>query len=159
MRRFRILTLLLFVLALSAGASAQEQVKLYDPSLDGMKQLQDAVKKAKSENKHVFVQFGGNWCSWCIKFDAFCKADEEIMKVINDNYITIKVNQSTENKNEAVMKLLENPGRFGYPVFIIVDGNGKRLHTQDSALLEEGNGYSKTKILSFLKGWSPAALK
>jgi thioredoxin-related protein len=159
MKQFRIFTLVLFVLALSATVTAQEQAKLYDPTLDGMKQLQDAVKKAKSENKHVFVQFGGNWCSWCIKFDAFCKADEEIMKVINDNFVTIKVNQSPENRNEAVMKLLENPGRFGYPVFIIVDGNGKRLHTQDSALLEEGNGYSKTKILSFLKGWSPAALK
>ena len=78
MKQFRILTLVLFVIALSATATAQEQAKLYDPTLDGMKQLQDAVKKAKSENKHVFVQFGGNWCSWCIKFDAFCKADEEI---------------------------------------------------------------------------------
>jgi hypothetical protein len=49
------------------------------------------------------------------------------------------------------MKHLENPGRFGYPVFIIVDGNGKRLHTQDSALLEEGDGYSKKKIFRFLR--------
>lgn len=159
MKQFRIITLVLFVLAFGAGATAQEQTKLYDPTLDGMKQLQDAVKKAKSENKHVFVQFGGNWCVWCIRFDAFCKADPEISKVINDNYITIKVNWSPENRNEVVMKHLENPGRFAYPVFIIVDGNGKRLHTQDSALLEEGDGYSKTKILSFLKGWSPAALK
>jgi thiol:disulfide interchange protein len=148
----------LYLLA-TTQVSGQNQVKLYDPSLDGMKQIQDAVKKAKSENKHVFVQLGGNWCIWCIRFDAFCKADPEIMKVINDNYITIKVNHSPENKNEAADNYLDKPGRFGYPVFVIVDGNGKRLHTQDSALLEEGEGYSKKKIISFLKGWNVAAIK
>jgi thiol:disulfide interchange protein len=159
MRKTRLFIAIVVLLISGAFATAQQTVKLYDDKLDGMKQLQDAVKKAKSENKHVFVQFGGNWCVWCIKFDAFCKADEEITKFISDNFVTIKVNWSPENKNEPVMKHLENPGRFGYPVFIIVDGNGKRLHTQDSALLEEGDGYSKKKILSFLKGWSPAALK
>jgi hypothetical protein len=47
MKQFRIFTLVLFVLALSATVTAQEQAKLYDPSLDGMKQIQDAVKEGK----------------------------------------------------------------------------------------------------------------
>ncbi|MBE0673225.1 MAG: thioredoxin, partial [Bacteroidales bacterium] len=52
-----------------------------------------------------------------------------------------------------------NPGRFGYPVFVIMDGDGKRLHIQDSALLEEGSGYSKAKVVSFFKGWTVEAVK
>ena len=32
----------------------------------------------QGRNKHVLIQYGGNWCSWCIKFDAFCKADTAI---------------------------------------------------------------------------------
>ena len=56
------------------------------------------------------------------------------------------------------MKRLENPGRFGYPVFVILDANGKRIHTQDSGLLEEDKGYSKRKVSTFLKGWAPSAL-
>jgi hypothetical protein len=50
------------------------------------------------------------------------------------------------------------PQRFGFPVFIILDENGNRIHTQNSAYLEEGKGYSKDKIAEFFEAWSPAAL-
>ena len=156
----RILTsfaLLIFIFSL---AVAQEQAKLYDPSLDGMKQVNEALAMAKSQNKHVFFQIGGNWCPWCIKFDAFCKGDADIVKLMNDNYITVKLNYSPENKNEEATRFIGGkPERFGYPVFVIVDGNGKRIHIQDSSLLEEGSGYSKGKVVSFFKGWTAEAVK
>jgi len=44
------------------SASGQtEKPKLYDPMADAKKEIADAVKKAKAENKHVFIQVGGNW--------------------------------------------------------------------------------------------------
>lgn len=143
-----------------SGGQAMGQVKIYNPELDGMKQLNEAIAKAKAANKHVFVQIGGNWCVWCIKFDAFCKEDAEITKLINDNYITIKLNFSPENRNEEATRFIGgNPGRFGYPVFVILGTDGKRIHTQDSALLEQGDGYGKAKVVSFLKGWTVEAIK
>lgn len=48
--------------------------------------------------------------------------------------------------------------RFGFPVFIIFDGNGKVLHIQDSALLEEGNGYNQMKVMGFFKNWTASAI-
>jgi thioredoxin-related protein len=123
-----------------------------------MKQIKEAVSKAKSQGKHVLIQYGGNWCSWCIKFDAFCKADTSIMKVINSSFVPVKLNYSPENKNEAANAYLENPMRFGFPVFIIVDGNGKVLHIQDSALLEEGKGYNQLKVLGFFRNWTASAI-
>jgi hypothetical protein len=42
------------------------------------------------------------------------------------------------------MAFLGNPQRFGFPVFVIIDGDGNVLHTQDSALLEQGKGTIKT---------------
>jgi thioredoxin-related protein len=136
----------------------QTEKKLYDPSLDGMKQINEAIAKAKSSGKHVLVQYGGNWCPWCIKFDAFCKADADISKVINDNYIAVKLNYSPENKNDAANVYLGNPTRFGFPVFIIIDGNGKVLHIQDSALLEAGQGYDQKKVIGFMSKWTAAAV-
>jgi hypothetical protein len=41
----------------------------------------------------------------------------------------------------------------------VLDANGNRLNTQDSSLLEKGNGYDKDKVKSFLENWSPLALK
>jgi thioredoxin-related protein len=135
-----------------------EQVKLYDPTLDGMKQIKDAVALAKKASKHVLIQYGGNWCSWCILFDGYCKADTAITKMISDNYIPVKLNYSPENKNDAANEYMGNPTRFGFPVFIIIDGNGKVLHIQDSGLLEEGKGYNKQKVTGFFRNWTAAAI-
>jgi hypothetical protein len=77
---------------------------------------------------------------------------------MDKNYITIKVNYSKENRNFEALKKLDYPQRFGFPVFVILDADGKRIHTQSSAYLEEGEGYSKKKILDFLTQWSPEAL-
>ena len=136
----------------------QEVKKLYDPSIDGMNQIKEAIASAKANGKHVLIQYGGNWCSWCIKFDGFCKADAEISKLISDNYIPVKLNYSPENKNDESNLFLGNPTRFGFPVFIIVDGKGKILHIQDSALLEDGAGYDQKKVFSFFRNWTSSAL-
>ncbi len=150
--------LIMILSAIFGIAFGQEANKLYDPSLEGMKQIKEATTAAKSAGKHVLIQYGGNWCGWCIKFDAFSKADPEISKVIADSYVPVKLNYSPENYNDAANVYLGNPARFGFPVFIILDGNGKVLHIQDSALLEEGEGYSQKKVLGFFRNWAPAAL-
>ena len=150
--------ILLAILFSFTAVSAQETKKLYDPTLDGMKQIKDAVALAAKEGKHVLIQFGGNWCSWCIKFDAFCKADTSITKIIGTNYIPVKLSFDQTNKNDEANAYLGNPTRFGFPVFIILDGKGKVIHIQDSSLLEESSGYSKQKVSGFFSQWTPAAI-
>jgi len=150
------IVLILFLICQSG--SAQTEKKLYDPALDGMKQLKEAISKAGISGKHVLVQYGGNWCPWCIKFDAFCKADTEISKVIAEYYVPVKLNYSPENKNDASNEYLGNPSRFGFPVFVIIDGKGKVLHIQDSALLESGQGYDQKKVLGFFSNWTPSSI-
>jgi len=137
---------------------AQEAKKLYDPTIDGMKQINEAIAKAKVQGKHVLIQYGGNWCGWCVKFDAFCKADTVISKIVTDNYIPVKLNYSPENRNDAANIFLGNPTRFGFPVFIILDAKGKPIHIQDSGLLEEGAGYNKKKVMGFFGNWTAIAV-
>lgn len=62
-------------------------------------------------------------------------------------------------KAEQLMKRLNNPQRFGFPVFVVLDETGKVLHIQDSSFLEEGKGYNEEKVLRFLKSWTPQAVK
>ena len=137
---------------------SQEVTKIYDPSLDGMKQIKEAAASARVSGKHVLIQYGGNWCPWCIKFDGYSKSDPEISKLITDNYIPVKLNYSPENKNDAANVYLGNPTRFGFPVFIILDGAGKILHIQDSGLLEDGAGYNQKKVTGFLRNWTASAI-
>jgi len=148
---------LVVLLTSFSSLRAQAKVEIYDPGLDGLIQIKEAVKKASSSGKHVLIQVGGNWCGWCILFHNYCNEEQEVKDILEEQYVLVKLNYSPENRNEEAMKLLENPGRFGYPVFVILDGDGRRLHTQDSGLLEEGKGYDKRKVMGFLRGWAPGA--
>jgi hypothetical protein len=38
-----------------------EKPKPYNPMADAKEDIAQALKKAKAENKHVFIQVGGNW--------------------------------------------------------------------------------------------------
>ena len=60
---------------------------------------------------------------------------------------------------EAMLKRLGNPSRFGYPVFVVLNSKGDVLHIQDSSFLEEGQGYSKDKVIRFFKNWTPQAVE
>jgi thioredoxin-related protein len=142
----------------SYAQEKKESVKIYNPEANAREDINQAINKAKAESKHVFIQVGGNWCSWCIRFHAYINEDPDIKKLIEDNYVFTLVNWSPENRNTELMTEYRNPGRLGFPVFLILDGNGQLIHTQDSGLLEEGQGYNKAKVMAFFKNWTVKAL-
>lgn len=142
-----------------AVSSFAQETKLYNPAADAEKDIAAAIKKAKAENKYVLLQGGGNWCSWCIEFARFCKADPKIDSVINASFVWYHLNWSKENENKKVFAKYGYPQRFGFPVFIILDGNGNRINTQNSEYLENGKkSYDQHKVQTFLEMWSPRAL-
>jgi len=163
MKRF---SLILFAfLAITTVSVAQEKpevkkdaVKIYNPNANARADIDAAVARAKKGKKHVFVQVGGNWCSWCIAFHHLVDSTPALKTYLNTNYETVLVNYSQENKNEAVLASLNYPGRFGFPVFVILDGTGKVLHIENSAYLEEGKGHSAKKVTEFLQNWTYAAV-
>ena len=165
----KLLTLTLVMMLLPFLAGAQEGLKkVYDGNIDQMAQIDQAVKQARAEGKFVVCQVGGNWCPWCLRFADFITKDAEINKLVGDNFVYIHVDYSPKEfkndparkeRSEKMMKRLGNPGRFGYPVFVVLDEKGKVIHTQDSSFLEEGQGYDKAKVIRFFKNWTPSAVK
>ena len=149
-------TLILFSFT---GWAQQAPQKLYDPKADAASDIEMAIKKAGAENKFVLLQAGGNWCGWCIEFARFCKADPAIDSVIKSSFVWYHLNWSKENENKKIFAKYGYPQRFGFPVFIILNGNGEKVHTQTSEYLEDGKkSYDKNKVQSFLEMWSPRAL-
>ena len=141
--------------------------KVYNEEINPIEQIDQAVAKAKTEGKFVVCQVGGNWCPWCLKFADFIANDTAISKVIDENFEYIHVNYNPRKsqgpeqveQGKALMKRLDNAGRFGFPVFVILDEEGKILHIQNSSFLEEGEGYNQEKVLRFFKNWTPSAVK
>ncbi len=133
--------------------------KLYNPDANAAKDIEAAIKKAKAEKKYVLLQGGGNWCGWCIEFARFSKADPKIDSVINASFVWYHLNYSKENENKAIFAKYGYAQRFGFPVFIILNEKGQRIHTQNSEYLEDGKkSYDQKKVQAFLEMWSPKAL-
>ncbi len=149
---------ILIILGMSTQVNAQEKAAICHPERNAFEQVKQAEITAKKEGKHVFLIIGGNWCRWCRMFDTFSKAELSVDSAFNVNYVVEHINYSKENKNDSLMQLLEFPQRFGFPVFVIIDTNGKRLHTQSTGYLEQGEGYDKEKVIEFLNQWTPEAM-
>ena len=159
---------ILLVMSVLNGPDAIAQVKkVYDEEINTLEQVDAAVAKAGAEGKFVICQVGGNWCPWCLRFADFITKDAEIAQFVDRNFVYIHVNYSprrTDSEEKVkitarTMERLGNPGRFGYPVLVVLDGDGKVIHIQDTSFLEEGEGYDKAKVMRFFKGWTPEAVK
>lgn len=146
------------LLFFSMQATSTDTTKLYHPYANAAEDVKAAVAKAKKEKKHVLIQVGGNWCVWCYRFNAFVQTDTTLKRLADDNFVIYHLNYSPENKNGSYLKKLGFPQRFGFPVLVVLDANGNRIHTQDSGLLEKGNGYDKDKVKAFFANWSPTAI-
>jgi thioredoxin-related protein len=154
---FILATFIFSCAALLTQAQTVEK-NIYDPKADAHSDLALAIKKAKAENKFVLIQAGGNWCRWCIEFNRFTHVQNAIDSMLNKSFIIYHLNYSPENTNAKEFASLGFPQRFGFPVFIILDGNGNRIHTQNSEYLEQGNSYNKQKVYDFLSEWTPESL-
>lgn len=161
-----LVTLSAVLLALTANAQTGLK-KVYMENINPLEQIDQAIVKAGTEGKFVVCQVGGNWCPWCLRFADFIANDTTISRVIKENFEYIHVNYNPRKSGSeaqrlqavALMKRLDNCGRFGFPVFVVLDEKGKVIHIQDSSFLEEGQGYNREKVLRFFKNWTPNAVK
>ncbi|MFC2107417.1 thioredoxin family protein [Bacteroidota bacterium] len=154
----KLLPIILLITATIVNAQEEKKILYYDINADGMEQLDDAVSQAAKENKNIMLVIGGDWCPWCRRLNKYINDSTEVKKFIQDNYVYVKINYSKENKNLPLMKRLELPQRFGFPVIVILDKYGERIHTQDSGLLEKNKSYDPRKLYGFLRNWTISAM-
>jgi thioredoxin-related protein len=133
--------------------------KLYKPEEKAEQEIDKVIKQAKAEGKHVLIQIGGNWCIWCARFHQFITNDTKIDSIIRAAYIVYHMNYSPENYNAKLLAKYGYPQRFGFPVFLVLNAEGKLIHTQNSWYLEDGKkSYDRDKVIAFLTDWSQSAL-
>ncbi|MFA4828757.1 MAG: thioredoxin domain-containing protein [Thermodesulfovibrionales bacterium] len=54
---------------------------------------EDAFDRARLEDKPVFLSSGAIWCHWCHVMAKECFENEEIIKLLNENFINIKLDR------------------------------------------------------------------
>lgn len=154
-----LLPILILILAQGYAMSQPEgREPLYFPDASVENQLEEAMGIAAEEGKHILVQVGGNWCVWCYRFHDFVEGDSSLSALLDAEYVSLHVNYSKENMNKEWLAEWGYPQRFGFPVFIILDAEGQRLHTQNSAYLEAEKSYDSKAVQAFFQHWTTTAL-
>jgi len=156
-----ILALCVFCVPTILQAGPRGRLKLpsiYDKTANGTKQIADALKIAKRDNKRVLLQFGADWCIWCHKLHDLFKTDPLVAKKLASEYVWVLIDVDDVNgkkHNEDVDVRYGRPTRFGLPTLVVLDADGKQLTTQNTEPWEVGDHHNPFKVLSFLKEWAP----
>ncbi len=160
---------LLSLALLPAGASDEPKTtkpkdkaalpKVYDENADAKADVDKALALAKKDNQRVIIQWGGNWCSWCILLNDRFKSDRTLAKELLYEYRVVHVDIGHMDKNRDLAKRFEAGFNGGVPFLTILDADGKVLKNQRTDVFEtknadgkEGkNGHDPLKLLAFLK--------
>lgn len=84
--------LFLTTITFTRGNAQNALKKVYDESINPIIQIDEALSKAKAENKFVVCQVGGNWCPWCLRFADFVEKDTAVHQIVSDNFIYAHIN-------------------------------------------------------------------
>ena len=93
----------------------------YNP-VDWYPWSEEAFAKAKEEDKPIFLSIGYSTCHWCHVMERESFEDEEVAKVLNDNYISIKVDREERpDLDHLYMTFCQVlTGQGGWPLTIIM---------------------------------------
>ena len=117
-------------------AKVEQATKFYDLTLE------EAIEKAKKEDKYVFVSFYTKTCAPCKKMKATVLATSECGEYINEHFIPIMIDGEDEGIGTEIAKKYEV---YIFPTHMILLPNG----TKEGEVL--GAEYDVNKFLGMLK--------
>lgn len=147
-----------------AEPAKEKRPKVYDEAADAKQQIAAALAKAKRDNQRVLIQWGGNWCPWCLLLHHTMTTDQQLQHEILYEYQLIHVDAgSGGDKNvDLASSYGADLKSFGYPFLTILDADGKPVANQETSALERkgadgksiegaGAGHDAALVLAFLK--------
>ena len=119
---------------LAAGSLQAEKSTKFDKASESKPPKQPAKTKinwqsfddslfarAKQENKFILLDLEAVWCHWCHVMDRETYTDPEVVKLINERYIAVKVDQ------DARPDLSHKYEDYGWPATIVFNADGKEI--------------------------------
>ena len=103
----------------------------------------EGLNKAKAEHKILLVDFYTDWCGWCKKMDAATYSDNEVIKLLNDNFVVAKLNPE-EQGSVSFNKQTFSQGAFAQAVQV-TGFPTTGFFKNDSVFIGKVSGYFEPK--------------
>ncbi len=145
----------------AAGQPADKPAKadkkpVYDENADAKQQIGAALAKAKKDNRRVLIQWGANWCGWCIKLHDLYGSNKDIKHELLYEYDLVFVDIGKWDKNmDLAMSYGADLKKIGVPYLTFLDADGKVLANADTSPLESKDqkaspGHDPALVLALL---------
>ena len=104
---------------------------------------EEAFEKAKKEHKLIFLSIGYSTCHWCHEMEKESFTDETVAKLLNDDFISIKVDREAYpqlDKKYQQLYMAFYGRRGGWPLSVFMTPEGKVFYLGTYIPKEEGYG-------------------
>ncbi|GAA0721677.1 thioredoxin domain-containing protein [Clostridium malenominatum] len=112
---------------------------------------EEAFSKAKEEDKPIFLSIGYSTCHWCHVMERESFEDEEVAKVLNKDYICIKVDREERPDVDSIyMSYCQAmTGSGGWPLTIIMTPDKKPFFA--GTYFPKESKYGRPGVMNLLK--------
>ena len=85
-----------------------------------------AFAHAEAEDRPILLDIGAVWCHWCHVMDRESYEDAEIARIINDNFVAVKVDRDerpdVDARYQAAVSAISGQGGWPLTAFLTPDG-------------------------------------
>lgn len=118
---------------------------------------QEAIDKAKAENKLIFLSVGYSTCHWCHVMEKESFESEEVAKIMNEHFVNIKVDREERPDIDRIYMLfvMATTGGGGWPMSVFLTPDLRPVTGGTYFPPEDlwGRPGFKTVLLSLAKKW------
>ena len=86
----------------------------------------EAFGAAQRDNKPMLLDIGAVWCHWCHVMDRESYEDPEVAKIVNENFIAVKVDRDErpdiDSRYQVAVSALTGQGGWPLTAFLTPDG-------------------------------------
>jgi uncharacterized protein YyaL (SSP411 family) len=90
----------------------------------------EALERARKEDKPILLSIGYSACHWCHVMERECFENEEIARLMNENFVNIKVDREERPDLDAIYMdaLQAMSGGGGWPMTVFLTPQGKPFY-------------------------------
>src|SRR5271170_633564 len=111
--------------SLAKASSAYLRSAMHQP-VEWQEWGEEAFAKAKAENKPILLDIGAVWCHWCHVMDRESYESAETAKIINDQFIAVKVDRDerpdVDTRYQAAVSAISGQGGWPLTAFLTPEG-------------------------------------